>query len=113
MSGAHDVFTGVHDYSDGGDAWVQRWLDDGGREYCLIDSHTREGRLKIAKYLDKGCPEWIRALSGDLAGKNLEEMWTEKEDNFEAAGEKAEKFDRPQGQGRSLQSHGWVYRRTD
>ena len=88
MSGARGVFTEIQNYSKDGDDLVQKWLDDGGREYCLIDSHTREGRLKIAKYQDKGCPEWVRALSGDLAGKNLEEMWTEKEDNFEAAGEK-------------------------
>ena len=88
MSGARDVFTEMQDYSEDGDDWVQEWLDDGGREYCLIDSHTREGRLKIAKYQDKGCLEWIRPLSVDLAEKTLEEIWTEKEDNFEAAGER-------------------------
>ena len=71
MSGARGVFTEIQNYSKDGDDLVQKWLDDGGREYCLIDSHTREGRLKIAKYQDKGCPEWIRALSGDLAG----EIW--------------------------------------
>ena len=88
MSGAHDVFTDVQDYSDVGDEWVQQWLDDGGRDYCLIDSHTREGRLKIAKYHDQGSPEWVCPLTGDLAGKTLEEVWTEKEDQFEGDDEK-------------------------
>ena len=88
MSGAHDVFTGVQDYSDGGDKWVQRWLDDGGRKYCLIDSHTREGRLEIAIYHDQGHTEWVKPLIGDLEGKSLEEVWTEKEEQFEEDDEK-------------------------
>jgi hypothetical protein len=88
ISGEHDVFTEMQDYSEDSDDWVQQWLDDGGRDYCLLNSHTREGRLKIAKYHDKGCREWIRPLSVDLAGKTLEEVWTEKEDQFAADDEK-------------------------
>lgn len=88
MSGAHDVFTDVQSYSDGGGEWVQQWLDDGGREYCLIDSHTRDGRIEIAKYHDQGGLDWVSPLRGNLADKSLEEVWTEKEDEFEARGEK-------------------------
>jgi len=88
MSGAHDVFTDVQSFSDDGGEWVQQWLDDGGREYCLIDSHTREGRIKIAKYHDQGGPEWVSPLRGNLADKSMEEVWTNKADEFESRGEK-------------------------